>query len=532
VASVSHRGRVAAARLRVNAADFGVLPAASAATNTAGLQRAIDTVNTAGQGEVYIPDGTYSFARYSTSGWCLLLKSGVSLVGESRDGVILKQDASIAASVRLFYCTNAVGARVTTLTLDGNKANQTVNEHRHGMFIDGASDLVIDRVTSQNFSGDGFYVYLDADNVKFKNCRAEDNTRSGITIGRTCTNIDINSLVALDNGQQEIDFEPASTDAVAGVRIRNCTLGNPDGSDNVASYVVAIGGSASSGITTDVEFTGNTVYGSVFVVWAADVLIRNNTIIVSAGETPCIKVYRNCDDIRITDNSLQLTRTAHGADEAVVMYLDATGTDNQPDNVVVARNTLTLTTPCTAGPTCGIVSRGSRNITIEDNTITGAGGTAGAGYDGGIMLRANVACESWTVRRNVIRNFGIVGVKLYDTEAVDEANIDENTFSDTQATPTMVVGVDLYDGAENVATLACVDNVFSTGITTKIDYPPNVRVLTHYTHAGYPVYTGEAVPAFSLDTIGAIYIRVSTAGVVTATYEKRSTGTAGWTLVV
>jgi hypothetical protein len=527
LASVSHRGRRNSIGLVVNAADFGVLPAATAAANTAAMQRAIDTVNAAGRGEVYVPDGTYTFARTGSTGYCLLLKSGVAIVGESQEGTILQQAASMAASIRLFYFTNAVGASIRDVTLDGNKASQTVSEHRHGTFIDGADDLTIERVTSQNFTGDGFYVYLDANDVLFRNCTAVDNVRSGITIGRECSNIQIRGCTLLDNGQQEIDFEPAETDHVSGVVIRGNTIGNPDGSDNVDSYVVAIGGSSSDGMTSDVELVGNTIYGSVFVVWGEDITIKSNQIIVADGETPCIKVYRNCVGVDILNNDMQLTRTAHSANEAVILYVDATSVGNQPDGVLIADNRMTMTTPCTTGPTCGIVARGALNLTIEGNTIEGAGGTAGSGYDGGVLMRANVASTSWVVRNNRISNIGTVGVKVYDTLAVGSVTVDENTFSDTQGTPTMVTGVDLYDGSENIAVISCADNAFGDGIATDIDFPPNVPVKVTYTHEGFPVYTGEAVPSFTADD-ETIYIRVNTSGVVIGTYERRS---AAWVLV-
>ncbi len=528
--NVSHRSIRNRVGLNVNAADFGLTASASGETNRAALQRAIDTVSAAGWGEVFVPNGTYTFGQYSTFGWCLLLKSGVHIVGESEAGVVLKQDASMAASVRLFYTTNAVDAGLAYLTLDGNKANQTVNEHRHGVFIDGAVGLTIEQVTARNFTGDGFYVYTDSSGLDFKSCTATLNDRSGVTIGRTCDDVEIRGCTLTLNGAQEIDFEPATTDDVHDVRIIGNVIGEA-GTDT--DYVIAIGGTSSDGLTDDVLLRGNTINGSILVVWATDVEILGNTITVSGSNTPCIKVYRNCAGVTIEGNTLNLTRTFASSDEHTVVELDATGVGNQPDDIVIRGNTMTMSYPNTAGPTIGVLVRGALSFTAEYNTITGNGGTAGAGYDGGFLLRGNVAGGPYTVRYNTIRNIGVKGVLVYDAQTISAVDVSYNDIDDTQAVPTMTVGIDLYDGTENVAVITCVGNVVGNVIATAIDYPPTKPVRTGTTHEGHPVYTGEAAPEGVVTaTRGAIFTRVSTLGVVISTYEKQSDNTnVGWVAI-
>jgi hypothetical protein len=483
--------------------------------------------------EVYLRDGTYRVTRFSTLSYCLLLKTGVHIVGESQAGVIIKQAASIASAVRLFYTTSAAGCRLANLTLDGNKSTQTVNEHRHGMFIDGAVDLVVENVTAQNFTGDGLYVYLDTTGLRVRNCTGIDNDRNGFTLGRTCSGVWVTNNTFKGNAAQQLDSEPATTDLVEDIHILGNVLGDPDGSD-AGNYVLTVSGTSSDGKTRDWDVRGNECNGPVFIVWADDIEFRSNNVTMLGGTSPALTVYRNCDDIRIRHNTITVDRPLDSAAEQSAVRVDATGVGNQPDNVLLEHNAISLLQPNVGGPTAAVIVRGALHFTAEHNTVTGCGANHGAGYDGAFLLRANVASTEWNVRRNIIRNTGTVGVKLYDTLAVGAVDISYNDIDDTQGTPTMVLGVDLIDGSSGpaVGSFTCVDNQIGTAIATPIDYPPSGYVLTSYTPEGFPVYRGEIAPGGVVAAVaGSIYIRVSTAGVVTATYEKPAAGATTWTLV-
>lgn len=510
----------------VDAKDFGLASAASDEARRLALQKAIDAVAAAGRGDVYVQDGTYTIGRNTTFGYCLLLKSGVRIIGESRDGVILKEAAGIAASVRLFYATGAVNASLEDLTLDGNKSTQSVNEHRHGIFIDGAVGLTLKNVKAQNFTGDGFYIYTDTEDLTLKGCTATLNDRSGVTFGRECSDVLVKDCTLQDNAAQDIDFEPGATDHIRGVRILSNTIGSP--SDT--GYSLTIGGTASTGLTDDVTVQGNVINGAVFIVWATNVVFTRNTVNTCNGNEPCVKVYRNCSEIDISHNELNLTRTFNSSDEHVGVNIDSTGVGNQPDKVSVRHNAITLSHPNLGGPTIGVLVRGALNVTIEDNTITGAGGTAGAGFDGGILLRASVSGERYVVRRNVIRNIGTVGVKVYGTENFDSVDISYNDIADTQAVRTMTTGISLDDGNDIARALTCIRNVLDEGFTTKIVWPTDVAVLTDYTASGKPVYTTPLAPeGFITAPVGSIALLLA-AGVITATYKRLAGVSPQWVL--
>ena len=77
------------AKLResVSVLDFGADPAASAAANTVAIQAAINYVNSAGGGRVYVPAGTYEIA---TGG--LAMKSNVTITGDGYASVLQGPD--------------------------------------------------------------------------------------------------------------------------------------------------------------------------------------------------------------------------------------------------------------------------------------------------------------------------------------------------------------------------------------------------------------------------------------------------------
>jgi len=77
----------------------------------------------------------------------------------------------LAGSVCCVYTdANATHWSIVDLTLDGNKANQTVNEHRHGIFINtGSTDGLLLRTRFQNFTGDGVYHYVPLGSLWFSN---------------------------------------------------------------------------------------------------------------------------------------------------------------------------------------------------------------------------------------------------------------------------------------------------------------------------------------------------------------------------
>jgi hypothetical protein len=74
-----------------------------------------------------------------------------------------------------------LGARIIA-----NRANYTTGEQRHGVFIYGASNVIIEGLESTGHGGDGFYVggppNAPSHDIILAGCLASDNRRQGLSI--------------------------------------------------------------------------------------------------------------------------------------------------------------------------------------------------------------------------------------------------------------------------------------------------------------------------------------------------------------
>ena len=90
---------------------------------------------------------------------------------------VLVQAANAEPSERLFN-TAGDGIVFENLVLDGNRAVQTADEHRAGIFVRHANTIIIN-VRSHHFTGDGFYLFNGAVSAtvaqsQFYNNQADD----------------------------------------------------------------------------------------------------------------------------------------------------------------------------------------------------------------------------------------------------------------------------------------------------------------------------------------------------------------------
>jgi hypothetical protein len=103
-------------------------------------------------------------------------------------GVTLRDSGHLGLNERLLniFEDNVVirgpGARIIA-----NRQDYTTGEQRHGIFIYGASNVVIDGVESSGHGGDGFYIGSPANkaaphNVVLSHCLASNNRRQGLSI--------------------------------------------------------------------------------------------------------------------------------------------------------------------------------------------------------------------------------------------------------------------------------------------------------------------------------------------------------------
>lgn len=528
MASVSHRGSATAAFTVNVKVDYGATGDGTT-DDRAVIQAAIDLVSAAGGGTVYFPDGTYRLTRYSTTSYCLMLKDNVRILGESQTGTILKQAATIAASVRLFYTTGADKATVSTITLDGNKDNNTTQEHRHGMFIDTGTNLLVENVTAQNFTGDGFYVYTGSEHLEFRSCTAKGNERNGITFGAQCDDILVKGCTFNTNAVQQVDFEPAVSAIVSNVDIVGNTIDGTGSND----YAIAIGGAANDALSLadGITATGNTITGAARMVWCKNVVFSGNTITNSTTKSS-VEVYRHTENIEVLNNSIDGTDTITSSIAGVL--IQGTGVGDAPTNVTVKGNTITVD----KSDQFGIRAEGCISVYLEENDITGAGVTSS--LNSGIYVRATVEAEDFdiaVVKNNTIRNFGNFGVGIFGTgvSVINSLTVNENTIEDTSATPTITTGIKLDDGLDVAQVVICIDNDIASDITNDIFFPSSFATLIGYTDEKAGIWIVPQSPnSFLTESPGAVATLVSGGGTGarTTNYKKDyGTGNTGWVTV-
>jgi len=158
----------------VEASNFGMIGDGQT-DDTAAFQNAL------GQGNrtVHVTAGDYIIGKtVIPANTALLLDPGVTLRDSGKLG---PQDRLLNILDKNVYI-QGTGARVIA-----NRSDYTTGEWRHGVNIDGASNVVIVGLESSDQGGDGFYIGGDdparpAQDVILKNCLASDNRRQGLSI--------------------------------------------------------------------------------------------------------------------------------------------------------------------------------------------------------------------------------------------------------------------------------------------------------------------------------------------------------------
>jgi Pectate lyase superfamily protein len=135
------------------------------------LQKAINECEV-----VHVPAGRYFVSAPKNAFFNLNLPAGRSLVGAGRAATTLLQAEGAGPSVRLLLASGA-NVTISDLTLDGQKAIQSVDEHRAGVFATEAPGLVLRNLKSQNSSGDGFFIFKGSNDATVENVIAVDNER-------------------------------------------------------------------------------------------------------------------------------------------------------------------------------------------------------------------------------------------------------------------------------------------------------------------------------------------------------------------
>ena len=138
------------------------------ADDRAALQASIDWLASRGGGTVVLPVGTYNMGFALAPGGgicCLVLKPGVSIIGENRYTSVLRVKSNIGFGAGTYFrgiCTDGRVGKVllSNFTLDGNRTGQGAfaAAGNGGNIVIDASEAVIDGVRSIEANGQGIQV--------------------------------------------------------------------------------------------------------------------------------------------------------------------------------------------------------------------------------------------------------------------------------------------------------------------------------------------------------------------------------------
>jgi hypothetical protein len=413
--------------MTANVKDFGAI-GDGATDDRAAFQRAIGASS-----DVFVPNGNYLLSQAPGGDFCVRLnKPGAMICGQSRAGVRLIQAPGLPGSVRTIRC-DAPGIIVADMTGDGNKQNQTPDEHRCFVFGQNAQDLGLRGITAVNHTGDGIYIY-DRSTFNVHDVDCNGNDRNGMTLGGGTTRGSVTNSAFYGNRAEQFDTEGG---VVSNMVLRgNRFVGAP------GDYALTISGYSPDALSTNWVVESNRIDGGIAVVWAGDVVIRGNSCI-NDSKVACLTLYRTTINVTVEDNEFQANALPFNS--AVVM-VTGTGTGSGSSRARFYNNEFKHAG--NIGNVFGARIEGAVSTEIIENTFSGAG--IKAPNCAAIYLRATNPREDW-VRASVIDNtmldWGDIGIKVDGNGAAQLRYLEiiGNTFGNTINPAAMVSAMQLNE---------------------------------------------------------------------------------------
>lgn len=395
--------------------------------------------------DVRLGPGSFIVTRDPFTGCGLHLRTGRRLHGAGRGVTTVLQAQGTAPSVRLI-CVEGQGAAVSDMSLLGQSALQTPDEHRNAIFVS-APGFASHGIEARDFAGDGVYVYthvlpdgtVDAatsgTGARFDDIWATDNTRDGIVINAGGFHATHSKF--LRNLKQQIDSEPVNATVDSIVITDN--LIDAQGASN--DYALTMTGASSTNRSKNWFVANNEINGPTITVW-----VENATVVGNHGVNPttkpCYTVYRHSVDVTIADNTCVQSQTTTDSVPAAAVF--GTGPGDMPERAKVVRNTLTATT---RARTFGVRVDGALSVEVRDNVLHGPSTTA-PGW-AGIYVRTTIIgypLQSAVVDSNTVDGWPDASVHVVgNTVAPNHATIDYAEFSDNKlsaSTRAIVVDAD------------------------------------------------------------------------------------------
>lgn len=278
----------------VSVKDFGAV-GNGVTDDTAAINAAITAINALGGGTVFFPEGTYLVGD-AGGNVAISLLSNVTLNGDGINVTIIKLKNS--GNAHVINAASASNVSITNLTVDGNRANQSLSVHCiRGSSVDGyfienveakqsyAYGIGFQTGTFKRIKLNNVYVHdtgLDGIDTKNKNNNNEEVQYSNITVRQwgldtTATGqaaIDIRGVANLVN----IGVRNPANNSCVGIRFRDGDVGDVNGvgghKSSLTNFFVDMGATTTSVglniVARDVTVSNGHIQGGLFGVIVQD----------------------------------------------------------------------------------------------------------------------------------------------------------------------------------------------------------------------------------------------------------------------
>lgn len=358
------------------------------------IQAAIDAVNTAGGGIIFLKEGAYDIAAQ------INMKSNIHLIGEGV-GVLLTLDDTL--NIDVIGCSDTTNGHddfsIENIEINGNKSNQTAGS---GINIKQSRNFVIKGVTVTNCKQHG--INIDGTLTEFaivEKCITSSNDGAGINLVNTPTRVMIRNNFSSSNGAANINIAGNYITVDGNFCKTSGTADNITGYDSTNNHMTVTNNQCFDGNNHGIHIAGNYLVVSHNQVYDT---VNDGIYIATTGETTV------STDVIVSNNKIR-SAGRYGIRLANV----AMGACS--DNVI------------NASGTTGIIIEKATGIGVVNNKITGS--VTGDG------IRLHMSARN-QISLNTCKNNARYGIYITDDGATASLynQITENHCYDDQGTKT------------------------------------------------------------------------------------------------
>jgi len=306
------------------------------------IQQAIDLLPSTG-GSVYLMEGTYNIGTSTPSvGILISSKNNVTLQGAGA-GTVIKLHNSLNGEVYMIRVSSSQNVRLSSFTIDGNKANNTFADTYAGINLSSAASSTIENLLIKDFQDAA--IRLDASDSNLITGNTITNSGSGTAAlyfwSQNDNNVVSNNIISYNN-QNGIDLNSGDTGTV--VTGNTITKNVGSGVNAVCSGCSVVGNNLSYNLDYGLVLGGNamTVTGNIIsnntdagirVNTSSNHLISGNTFRYNLGYG--VYIWTSGNNITISSNTFY--GNGHGGSFPSI-YVGSTA-----NNISVNNNTIEAT---------------------------------------------------------------------------------------------------------------------------------------------------------------------------------------------